>query len=586
MTGRILQFGGAALLLASFFVLTSVAPAGGAAGKVIAAVTLVPAAALAAWAASGLIRRDIASVLGAKVLSLRPAAFLALPCLFVALFCSWVALGPLDGIPKGGDETAYLLQARIFARGELSAPQPSVPDPRRFLPFRLLLFEDGRMFTMYTPLHSLMLAPFAAAGADSLLGPLEGVLSLVGAYLLLRLLGGELKARLSVLLMAASPFFLLMSATRMAHNTSLMLCVWGLYLIASALKGRSAVFAAAGGLLLGLMVNCKPYPDIGWWLAAVAVILALGGRRRWALLGATAAGALPAAALFLLSNLVYTGNPFSPAYNLARGGSLVGFGPDKAWFPVYGDHAHTPLRGLMNVCTQAAVASIILLGWPLASLLPAIFALADRRRRRLMAALWAPVLLFALLVSLHYSPSVDYGPRHYYTLIPLLMLLSVEGLAGAGRLLRRRKGERGVTALLLGSAGMFLYSALLYMPECIRERSGAWMAIDEEPMRLAAAGAAVPALVFMQAGEHGYPSIMSGLNYDSPFLDSPIVFVAHQTESEDREFMDALPGRNAYLFWFDGTSHLEPWTPELARRLEPARDLAPDPASARGEPRS
>jgi len=67
---------------------------------------------------------------------------------------------------------------------------------------------------------------------------------------------------------------------------------------------------------------------------------------------------------------------------------------------------------------------------------------------------------------------------------------------------------------------------------------------------------------------------MSGVIHDSPWLDGDIIFCAHQTLEEDLAFMEAYPGRNGYLFWFDGIeSHLEPWTEELAEYLLPEREM-------------
>lgn len=555
--------------------------------RVLGSVTIVPGVVLGAWAISGFTRMDLAEKFKSLLKKPSTPLFLGLVCAFVFLFSAWMAIGPLGGIPRGGDETAYLFQSRILARGQLTAPEPPVPDPRRFFPFRHFIFDDGRWFIMYTPLHAALMAPFTAAGAHSLFGPVEGALSILGSYLLLRRLAGPGTARLATLLMALSPFFLFMSATRMAHNTTLCLVVWACWAFVSGLQRNKVLLSSLGGLLLGLAVNAKPYPDIAWWPFALAAIAAAGGRLRWRHLAAAVAGGIPAAALLLATNWYYTGDPLTTAYNLARGQSLIGFGPDKAWYPIYGDNAHTPLRGLLNVAKQAGAGSVILFGWPLVSFVPALFSLrAARRDRRI---LWPFCLLigFAFLLFLHYSPSVDYGPRHYFSLVTAAVFLSAIGLGEIAAGLRAKLGSRGGSVTALSAAGLFLASAAFYVPNGISERSGAWMAIDDEPMRLAEERATPPALVFMQASEHGYPNIISGLNYDSPYLDSPFLFCAHQSFTEDLELTAALPGRSAYLFWFDETgSHLEPWTLERAVGLTESRNLLLDISLPRGAPDS
>lgn len=542
--------------------------------KLLQLCTLVPAVLLAARTASGWIRGDLGLAVSRMISRPSSTVFVTALAAWVFAFSAWTALVPLENIPRGGDETAYLFQSRILERGRLWAPAPPVADPGRFFPFRHLILDDGRWFTMYTPLHAFLMVPFTSTGLHSLMGPLEGALSITGTFVLLSLLAGGRAARKASLVMAASPFFLLMSATRMAHNTTLLFVVYGALLVTSAVSMRKPALCLPGGFLLGLAVNAKPYPDIAWIPFVLLALWFHGGQSRLRLMALTAAGAIPAAALLLLTNAAYTGDPFTASYNLARGGSLLGFGPDKAWFPEYGDHAHTPLRGLINLARQAGAASNSLLGWPLISLVPAFWALA--RGRRFPERLWGWGLAagFAFLLWFHYSASVDYGPRHYFTLLPVMCALTAAGLGEMAGEARRRLGERGGSFVFLATAGLFAISALFYLPSQIGLRAGRWMAVDRDPIDLAREHCTVPALVFMQASEHGYPNIVSGLNATSPFLDGELVFCAHQEPAEDMELMAALPGRNPYLYWFDGVEgHIEEWTPDRAARLAPVRSV-------------
>jgi hypothetical protein len=184
------------------------------------------------------------------------------------------------------------------------------------------------------------------------------------------------------------------------------------------------------------------------------------------------------------------------------------------------------------------------------------------------------------MMFIHYSPSTDYGPRHYFTLLPVILLLSATGISELVKLARRKWGVRGGSFAALSVMALFAISVGVYMPGAIQLRSGPWQAIDREVERLALLHAEPPAVVFMQASEHGYPNIVSGLNFDSPMLDGDFVYVAHQTAAEDSAFTQVLGGRNAYLFWHDDSgSHFEPWSTSLANSLDPVRELAPIPAS-------
>lgn len=424
---------------------------------------------------------------------------------------------------------------------------------------------------MYTPLHGILMAPFTTAGASWLMGPIQSVISLLGAFLLMRRLAGENTARLGGAVIALSPYFLFMSSSHMAHNTNLMFVTWALYYLVRGLQRESIAAQAACGFLLGLALNTKPYPIIPW---AITITLVLSVKLKWRALPVLlriAAGALLPLGLFLLSNNRFSGDPFSPAYNLARGGELMGFGENKAWFPEYGDHAHTPARGLMNLMKQAGTGSTILLGWPFLSFIPALAVLLSGKVARRAWPLFAAILMIAPFMFIHYAAAIDYGPRHYYTALPAFALLTAAGMM----VLAGRWGQKAEAAL----GGLFLVSTILiYIPDGVRLRSGPWQTIDPVPVKLAEEAVERPAVVFMEASEHGYPNIMSGLLATDPFLDGDIVFCAHQTAGEDLEHIRGIfRGRNAYLFYISaGEPIIEPWTETLAERLTPEVDLRPD----------
>jgi hypothetical protein len=543
----------------------------GPADKIVQLALVFPAVlALSVWGASTF-RKDPFLQLISASLRLSTGLFLLFVCCFVFAFTLFMAIGPLEGIPKGGDEVAYYFQSRIYAQGQAAAPMPEVSSPRDLFPFRHFIFRDARWFVMYTPMHSLLMAPFTAVDLSYLLGPIEALFSLVGAFLLMRLVAGEKTARAGTAVMALSPFYLFMSASHMAHNTNLMFITWALYFLIGGIQKKNIVHQILCGFLLGLALNTKPYPMLPWSIT-VSLVLAVKLRKAAIpVLIRVAAGAILPLVFFLFSNYSYTGDPFSPAYNLARGGSLVGFGENKAWFPEYGDHSHTPLRGLLNVLKQAGAGSTILLGWPLLSLVPAFAVILDKRARRATWPLYTAILMIVPFMFIHYAAAIDYGPRHYYAALPAFALLTATGFA----VLVRKWGKRASWTI----AALYVVSTfLIYIPDGIRLRSRPWQAIDSIPVQLARTEVEPPAVVFMEASEHGYPNIMSGLLATDPFLGGDVVFCAHQTPEEDLTHLNGIfSGRNGYLFYMEGrTGFIEPWTEELAGRLTPERDLRPD----------
>jgi len=547
---------------------------GGPAGEAAQLLLLIPAIVCFSLFIAGKSDRDLVRLVLEKTGKLSTARFLGILLLLLSVFSVWMVYGPSEGIPKGVDEAAYFFQSKIYASGHMAAPAPEVNDPLTYFPFRHFVFRNNLWFIVYTPFHSLLMAPFTAAGAAPLLGPVEGLISLIGIFFLIRLWAGEIAARISSALLIISPFFLFMTTTFMAHNSNLMLITWSLYMISRRAKGAPVWYGIAGGFLIGLAFATKPYPVLAW-LFFIPLAVIIGYRDRWPgiLIPAAAAAAIPFA-LFLLSNSYYTGNPLHAGYDLVRGGKLIGFGPDKAWFPEYGDYAHTPLRGVLNVARQIGTGSTILFGWPFLSLFPMLFALFAIRKDRRIAWLYLPVILIMLLMFLHYYPATDYGPRHYYTLLPVFILLSVIGLREAFRYTRRRKGIAGSNVLLVFVSCLFLITLFVYLPEEIELRSGPWHTIDRQPGIMAEASVEAPAIVFMQAGQLGYPNICSGLNYNSPFLDNEVIYCAHQTTEEDLRFMSVYPERKPYIYWFDGSRfHIEPWERIVSEEVEPTRSM-------------
>ena len=562
----------ALILLAGFVVYSqSGFRLSGPADKAVQLFTLFPAVLFFALWGSRVFKSDPVKNILLRVEALSTSAFLIPVVFFVFVFTLIVAIGPLEGIPKGGDEAAYLFQSRIFAAGQTMAPAPEVHSPRDLFPFRHFIFRNQHWYVMYTPIHSLLMVPFTLVGLSWLMGPVESVIALLGAFLLMRRLAGENTARLGTAVMALSPYFLFMGASHMAHNTNLIFVTWALYLLVAGIQDKNTFFQILSGFLLGLALNTKPYPIMPWSITITMVLFVKLKRNAIPVLLRIAAGALLPLGFFLISNNYYSGDPFSPAYNLARGGGLMGFGENRAWFPEYGDHAHTPLRGLINVVKQAGAGSTILLGWPFLSLFPACAVLLDRNIRRRVWPLYTSILLIVPFMFIHYAAAIDYGPRHYYTTLPAFALLTAVGFG----VLVRKWGKPASMVI----AGLYIVCTLLvYIPDGIRLRSRPWQTIDSIPVQLAETRVVPPAVVFMEASEHGYPNIMSGLLATDPFLKGDILFCAHQTTEEDKEHLqDLFSHRNGYLFYMEGrTGYLEPWTEELADQLTAERDLRPE----------
>jgi len=118
--------------------------------------------ALVAFLAAGLLAARIIPLPwaegGERLLGHRRTPWLL--AVLTALAFWWVAGATLDVEPVSTDEAAYLLQARIFAAGHVTAPAPALPE----------FFEQAwvvvtpRLYAKYPPGQSLALAPGVALG--------------------------------------------------------------------------------------------------------------------------------------------------------------------------------------------------------------------------------------------------------------------------------------------------------------------------------------------------------------------------------------------------------------------------------------
>ncbi|WP_374685857.1 hypothetical protein, partial [Promineifilum sp.] len=152
-----------------------------------------------------------------------------------------VALNVLEGVPHVQDSVTYLFQAQTMAGGALAAPAPPLAEAGSTTHFaqEFLLVRDGRWFGKYPPGYPALLALGVRAGAPWLVNPLLAVLTIPLVYVLAQLAYTKNEGRraapfLAALLLAISPFFLLMSGSLMIHAAELF---WTLLFMVAWVKG-------------------------------------------------------------------------------------------------------------------------------------------------------------------------------------------------------------------------------------------------------------------------------------------------------------------------------------------------------------
>lgn len=390
-------------------------------------------------------------------------------------FTLYIALEQYRCYPHILDASAYYFQAKIFASGKLAAHVP------RYLPaFQgpFMIASEGRWFTQYAPMTSLLLAVGMLIHAPWLIEPLLGAAALWGIYRIGCLLFSPFEGWLAMALAALSPFYIFLAPSYLSHIPALFFAVY--FLLALLRFGqyqssRDLLVAAAclGCLLLtreltAAIIGVVATPYVAY--VHREVLQRRIGDKLPAVLTASAIFCL-AVSVYLLYNWLQTGDAFTTPRTLFSPGDRYGFGNDIGF---YG--RHTLAAGLVNLDQLLTTLMIDLYGWPFYLTLAFVpctflrlFQHRDNRTISTTAVRWDAFLLLLLCVLVaaqvgYFYHGIYLGPRYLYETLPLLLLLTARGitalvtsLAGFAGSLTRQSGRgaafdwlsRGLVGLVL-----------------------------------------------------------------------------------------------------------------------------------------
>jgi len=344
----------------------------------------------------------------------------------------------LDAMPHIPDGVAYLFQAECLAGGEVAAPAPPVPDAHRMY---LIDVREGRRFAVTNPGWPLVLALGVLLGAPWLVNPVLGAVCVLLLHALARRRLGWGMAHVLTVLMAASPWFLFLSASFMTHVVTLAAILAAALLLERGGRGRSFLAGCAAGFVF--LVRPLDALLAGGFLGVL--LLARGGPGRLARAAAFAGGSALVGSLLFVFNRLLTGEFFRFAINdyLLRewpgSTNRLGFGANVG-NPPGGWGILDPLPGhgwkdvLLNLNQNLYNLNFELFGFSCGSLLPVLLALVFVKRRADLRWAWGYVVLIAAGMSLYwFSGGPDFGPRYWFLMLPALIWLAAEGIAGFGR---------------------------------------------------------------------------------------------------------------------------------------------------------
>ena len=465
--------------------------------------------------------------------------------------------------PHIPDEVAYIFHANYFAEGRMGTPAPPVPEA---VETYLIDCDNGQCVTPVPPGWPAILAIGARAGVAWLVNPLLAGINVILLFLLLRQLYDPFTARLGVLLLSASPWFLLMSMNFLTHTFSLGCALVAALSVARMYRRRESIWAIPGGIAIGLLSLTRPLE--GLMVATVLGLAALcipGQRFRLAPVMILGFSSLVVGSAVLPYNEALTGSPSTfpiMAYTdrvLGAGANSLGFGPEKG--VSWGGLDPFPGHGLPDVLVNAALnlsaINIETFGWGIGSLFPILLILSLRPIRHIeLVDRWMWLFIFVIFAyqSLYwFSGGPDFGARYYYLALIPLIALTAQALKGLGQTVAAGNSStaQGSAAVLTGVLVLCIAALTNFVP---------WRAIDKyhhyRTMRpdirtLLARQDFGPALLLIN-GE-SQPDMNSALIYSStdPYGDKPVIAWDRNPAVRER-LLAAYPDRNVWLI--DGPS--------------------------------
>lgn len=490
-------------------------------------------------------------------------------------FTCYVALVQYHAEPHILDASAYVMQAKIFASGWLSAPTPGNL-PAFQGPF--MVAHDGRWFAQYPPGTSFLLAVGYLARLPWLIEPLLGALALWGMYRLGRAWYGHATAWLAVFLAAVSAYYVYLAASYLSHVPTLFFEVFFVLCLTRyvrKLRRRDLLLAAAcwSGLLLTRELTAAM---VGF--LAPMLIFAFHRRELLARYGrllsdsvAAIAVAICGCGVYLLYDYAQTGAGLVTPRMLFSPADHLGFGQGVGF---YGQH--TVAAGLVNLDELLTSLSIDLYGWPFyltLALLPLAFVGQRARRRWDVFCLVLPCAFAAAQVAYFYH-GIYLGPRYLFDTLPFLALLTARGITNLPRLLvdvapqirpaataaRFAVTARVVVAACVGA--LLLCNLLYYLPRQLALHTNFSGLPATQPVDVGAVyRMQPPQAVVLTESWSVYNNVLWPLN--DPSLSGQTLYAYAPSLDLVDVLQSEYPNRRFYnlVIGVDGSVHLQPLAP-------------------------
>ena len=387
------------------------------------------------------LERKAAQTLGEGTLSasretVRVDRFAIVAALIVVLVAAMLSVFSYERHPHVPDEVVYLLHGRYFAAGKLFLPAPPVPAA---FDVDLMSMTPVRWYSPVPPGWPAALAVGSLVGAPWLVNPVLAGINVLLAYLLLLEMYPRRTARLTVVLLCTSPWFVFMGMNFMTHMFTMTAALAGAVAVARLVRTGRIRWAWAGGAAIGILSLIRPLE--GLLVAGLLGLWALrtqGARRRAMSAASLVISTIAVGAIVLPYNKALTGSatefPMSRyiAAHYTPGSNDLGFGPNRGlgWPGLDPFPGHGPIDVAVNAGLNAFSVNVELLGWATGSLvLLAGFVFSKTRWMTADRMMLAVILGVVGIHSFYwFSGGPDFGARYWFLILLPSLALTVRAI--------------------------------------------------------------------------------------------------------------------------------------------------------------
>lgn len=365
--------------------------------------------------------------------------FAVIAAIWVVLLTSILCYFVYQAHPHVPDETQYLFQARYMAAEQLTVKAPPVPEA---FSMYMVPYLEGRWFGIFSPGWPAVLAIGAWMGAEWLVNPALSGICVLLSYLFFQYLYARRTARIAIVLLCCSPWFIFMGMSFMGHMFTMAAALAAAVIIMRSLASKRIWMCLFAGAMIGVVSLIRPLDG-----AIVAVLLGfavLFGSSAWKqrILSAAAlvVGTILTAAIVLPYDRAITGNalimPLDAYYSKYFWPKVMalGFGPERGMgWGLDAYPGHSPVEAVINTALNTSLLQTELFGWGLGSLFIAAIFLVSGSVRKRDAWAWFSIAAIAGVYGLFwYHGGPDFGARYWFLSIIPLIALTVRGIEWLG----------------------------------------------------------------------------------------------------------------------------------------------------------